>query len=250
MRIVFKAVTDKGLVRAVNQDSIFSEANEVAGLFCVADGMGGHSRGEFASQTVVEYLSAWWKTFDEDQYEKVFTKMIVSLRKCIEKANAAIRKAIEPKEICGTTLTVIFIYRDIYAAFYAGDSRIYLKRKKDITQISKDETWENRPDNHLSQEEKEAHRNFGKLVNAVGISDNLIVTCRTDAVKPGDIFFLCSDGVYKYCDNDVLLEEMKMLNSKDFDEKANILINHVLEGGAKDNYSFIMVKCEKTGLFK
>ncbi|MBQ0028164.1 MAG: serine/threonine-protein phosphatase [Lachnospiraceae bacterium] len=241
MKHMCTGFTDVGLKREVNQDAVFMKSDGNNGLFAVADGMGGHSHGEFASATIRDCLALWWDSFSPEYYEKDFTRMMLSLNQILEKANVDIRNSTPPGEICGSTVVVIFIYEDKYGMLTAGDSRVYTVEKRKIRQISVDETWENQPGNNLSPWAKMKHPNYGKLVNAIGSSDNFRLTSRTDLLKKGMIFVLCSDGIYKYADSKFLTKTLKHLSAARVQESLKKIRDNVYENGAKDNMSIVVV---------
>ena len=238
---MYSGLCDKGAVREVNQDSILMRSNGNIGLFAVADGMGGHSRGEFASQTIVENLDLWWSTFSEDSFSKNLGIMTTSLHQIIKKANLDIQKNIAPGEVCGSTVVVLFVYYDSYCLLTAGDSRMYSLEKRKIKQMTVDETWENQPDNMLSDSAKKKHPNYGKLINAIGISENLHISSKSDLLSKGYLFAICSDGIYKYGDEKFFKKSLKKASSVGIRTTISDIAKNVFERGAKDNMSLILV---------
>lgn len=241
MNHIYAGFTDVGLRREINQDAIFMQSDGNNGLFAVADGMGGHSHGEFASATIRDCLALWWNSFTPDYYGRDFARMMISLSQILEKANVDIRKSTPDGEICGSTVVVIFVYEDKFGMLTAGDSRVYTIEKRKIHQLSVDETWENQPSNNLSIMVKLRHPNYGKLVNAIGSSDQFRLTSRTDLLKKDMIFVLCSDGVYKYADGRFLKKTLKHLCPANLQESLKKIHDNVYENGAKDNLSIIAI---------
>lgn len=238
----YQGICDVGLQRKMNQDAVYMEADEETGLFCVADGMGGHSHGERASKEVVSALSHWWHEFRGSAYNGDFAPAFYSLQKTLVAASETIFHMSMEGEICGTTAVVLFIFRGQYGILNAGDSRVYLCSGYRVRSLTVDEVWENQPGNTLDAEEKRKHPNFGKLVNALGIAEQARISGSTDIVRPGMIFLLCSDGLYKMCSNRVIVRALRKCKRGLLDEIISRLIAQVYKGGAKDNVSIILVK--------
>ena len=254
MRLVFLGKSDIGQKREVNQDMIGMYQKDDAGLFVVADGMGGHTNGEKASQMVVAQLADWWDSFSPKIYEYEFRKMLSAVEQVIEYANKRIYEEYNRNGICGTTVVVLFIYQNRYGIIYAGDSRCYLRHcHKGLfsqggkwEQITTDEVWENRSDLSRKERKMKNHPNRGKLVNAVGIGKEIQCRVITDTVLPDALFLLCTDGLYKYCADKRLRDCIrKSKNRKDLEQSVDKLIEEVYRNGADDNISLIIVKCLK-----
>lgn len=238
----YKGVCDIGLVRTINQDAIFMAAAGEIGLFCVADGMGGHSHGERASREITDNMAGWWNDFREKDFDCDFSRMIYSLNQVLERANRNIRQQSGGREICGSTVVVLFVYRGRYGILSAGDSRIYRCDRTQVKQLTVDEVWENQINLAVSNRVKRRHPNRGKLVNAVGISEDIRITSSTDQTQPGMVFLLCSDGVYKMCPERIIVKALRECRRKVLDSVLSKLVKQVYEGGAKDNASAILIK--------
>ncbi len=235
-------ICEIGKVRETNQDSIFAASAGQAGLFVVADGMGGHSYGEKASQCITKTFEEWWENFEPEGYSGDFTKMFQALRQAAELANKEIYCKYNQGCVCGSTLTALFIYEGSYGILYAGDSRAYCLSGSRFRQLTVDEVWENQTG--LTQEEKK--RNWdschGRLLNAVGIKEKLECRIFTDSVQPETIFLLCSDGLYKYCSMWHLKQQLKKAKrTGKMEECMGRLLDRVLAGQAKDNISIVLV---------
>lgn len=238
----YSGVCDIGQKRTVNQDAVFMAANGETGIFCVADGMGGHSHGERASGEIVRELEVWWENFREEDYNGEFSRMMFTLNQVLERANEAIYKMGNAQEICGTTVIVLFIHCGKYGVLSAGDSRIYLCRCLRVEQLTVDEVWENQIDLSLSEQEKRLHPNCGKLVNAIGIAKEARITSVTNLTQAGSIFMLCSDGLYKMLPERSLRRYLKKCRRYPLDAMADKMLRDVYDRGAKDNVSVILVK--------
>lgn len=240
--MVYQGICEVGLQRKINQDAVYMVADGENGLFCVADGMGGHSHGERASKEVVSALSLWWQEFRESSYSGGFSAAFYSLRQTLAAASKRIFYMSAEGEVCGTTAVVLFIFRGQYGILNAGDSRVYLCSGFRVRSLTVDEVWENQPSNTLGSEEKRKHPNFGKLVNALGIAEQAHISGSTDIVRPGMVFLLCSDGLYKMCSECVIVRALRKCRKGSIDEIKNRLISQAYKGGAKDNVSVILIK--------
>lgn len=238
----FAARSDAGKVRMINQDAIFAANNREAGIFLVADGMGGHSHGEKASQLIAGKMEEWWSCFLPENYNNDFMRMIIGLKQAVQQANRQIFEEYNKRDICGSTIALLFIYKRFYGILFAGDSRIYAYHKWTFRQITTDEVWENQPG--LLPFEKQEHwdRCHGRLYNAVGIRKEMQCRIVTDIWKPGMVFLICSDGLYKYCSKPLLKKYLKQASRKKIPHIcADALWNSVCETEAGDNISMILV---------
>ena len=246
MKIFYSGVCDSGLKRKNNQDSICMYLNKIeeAGLFVVADGMGGHAEGETASRTITDKLREWIHYFSADVYQGKFSKMMQSLENKIEEINREIFFKYNQTQICGSTCILLFIYKDNYGIINVGDSRIYKKAGWKIKSLMKDDVWENKLDVKEKYTKKEIlnHKNYGKLLQAVGIRENMSLASKTDLLKQGDIFLLCSDGLYKFCKERDIQRILKRASEDNLKDSVNSLMAKCYEAGARDNVSIIIVK--------
>lgn len=244
MRLEAAGKSDIGLKREINQDAFCIFYSDEAGLFAVADGMGGHVNGEKASQRVIGELSRWWHSFLPESYGFEFRKMLEAIEQVIEYTNGCIYTEYNQKEICGTTVTVLFIYKNSYGVIYAGDSRCYLYQKKRWEQITIDEVWENQSNISDAERAMKNHPNRGKLVNAVGVKKNIQCRVITDMILPDAVFVLCSDGLYKFCTDRFMRNCIKSCRDKsEMEQAVDKLINRIYQNGAGDNISVVIVKC-------
>ena len=237
-----------GLVRSVNQDRILLLSHQELLLFVVADGMGGHSDGERASQAIIDRLQEWWQVIDKGQEIEDFFKLVEAIKREIEQVNWLLYNTYKDRDICGSTVSILLIYKQQYAIFHVGDSRIYKLEKRTLTQITIDEVWENdiRTRKKFSAYEIDRSHKRGKLINAIGTAPQLMMTIKTDCLKEDMVFFLCSDGFYKMVKQRYLCKILKALR-KGFPLQWGIgqLMSKVYQSGAKDNVSIIIVRASK-----
>ncbi len=240
MTITFSEFTSTGLVRKNNQDNILSATKDNFGLFAVADGMGGHFGGEIASGRLIEALKKWWIEFIANFAE--FDICISELKSIITEINHSIYNEFSKSgKICGTTLALIFIYEDKYLLINIGDSRIYSLRKRVFAQESVDHVFskEAKLSGKLTDEEINVHKNKNKLTSAVGCKEKFKMNIKTAPLEASS-FFICSDGVYKYCSERNIKRFIKCNNSNKLKKSVQTVINR---NGANDNYSYIKIDC-------
>ena len=236
--------TDVGLKREINQDSYTILESGNIGLYVVADGMGGHSHGELASAKLVSDLTDYWEECKKEGFSGSFPDLVDGISAAAEESNRRIFHLYNRDAICGTTLVVLLIYEDYFAVFSVGDSRIYTKKGLKLTQLTFDDIWDNQPEvkEKLSQQEIRENANHGKLMHAVGIRESINVHVNTGQWVKNQKFIVCSDGVYKYCNE----KKMKKIffsdcGKNDFETIGKKLTEEVMNNGAKDNLTFILI---------
>lgn len=236
--------SDIGKIRKINQDAFGIYQKEDSGLFVVADGMGGYADGEKASQAVVAELSKWWDSFSPAQFGNEFQRMMTAIEQTIQYANEIIFKQYNQNSICGTTVTVLFIYKNFYGIVHAGDSRCYLLQGKKWDLLTVDEVWENQSQISARERMMKNHPNRGKLINAIGVGEHVRCRIVTDVVPADSVFMLCTDGVYKFCEDRILKKYARKCKDKYTAEQAiDRLTDTVYKNGAKDNMTIIAVSC-------
>ena len=242
MEIECLGLCETGLVRKVNQDSIFLKLNDYAGIFVVADGMGGHSHGEIASQMITKTMEEWWNHFSEEKFDWDFEKMIQSIRGSLSYANREIYQNYNQNMVCGSTLAILFFYKDRYAVLHAGDSRVYLE-DQGFGCITVDDVWQNQPGLKAEDKRDTSNPKYGHLTNALGIFDKLKICVQIGELGEGMVFLLCSDGLYKMCDEKLIQESLVHIQEHDsMQQKAQELKNEVYNNGARDNLAIVLVK--------
>lgn len=178
------AATDAGPVRDTNQDRYFMSPQ--TGIWAVADGMGGHSRGEEASQLIVDVLAAI-------EPAATMGAALQSVRVAVNRANAdLVRGSRKSGQISGSTIVVLIVRQHEWAVLWAGDSRAYLLREGTLMPLSRD---------HAVAEEIVAGGS-AQLTRAVGGHEALKLDVAIGDLRPGDRFMLCSDGLYNVVDDE------------------------------------------------
>ena len=239
--IQYSYFCERGSFREVNQDSVFADTDGRYGIFCVADGMGGHENGEIASRIVTRNVEVFWKQFKDGKMRECFETAISALETAVAEANREIYFKYNQSSVCGSTVVILFIFKRRYVVISAGDSRVYICKRKELNQITIDDVWENGPEQcAIPTDELKHSPKFGKLTNAVGTRETIEVSRQTHYLSGGTVFLLCSDGVHKYCPINVLSRIMNE-SKGNTSESAERLKNIVYEHGAKDNLSAVIV---------
>ena len=119
-----------------------------------------------------------------------------------------------------------------------GDSRIYRCNRKGARPITRDDVWENRPGADAGSD------NAGKIISALGAYERLEYSCATDKVHMGEVFLLCSDGIYRFVEEDTLKSVLQRMYRSLFLTKGAVerLVKTAVDNDTKDNYSLIAVK--------
>ncbi len=244
-KILSYARTDPGLCRNINQDAIGGFVNGKMGLFIVADGIGGHSHGEIASNAVISAFEEFWQRIMNTGKPPEFGILTDMVQQVLYQVNQKIYMQYNKNNICGTTAVVLLIKNNQYAIFSVGDSHIYTLQKRKLVLKTVDDVWDNLPEtmNHYTAKEIAENPNRGKLTQAVGISENMNIHVCTARIETGQAFLLCSDGLYKYCEDRLIKKTLKQTRSEKAAQLAiENMIHRVFSKGAPDNISAIFVK--------
>lgn len=241
-------VSHTGNRRKNNQDRILFRTGQCNGVACallaVADGMGGLSCGEKASAIVVELLAHWWDSFPfgEEETQKIGD----ALDAVIYEAHRRIYDLSEEiGEKMGTTLSLLYLQQDRYLIKQIGDSRVYCLEGSQLRQMTADQTWGNRmvASGVMSEEEARCHRQWGALVNALGISPELEIVTSIGTAPEGSCFLVCSDGFYR----EASLEHLEVCLQTGSPQSAlEQLEKQVLARAAADNLSAILCRLVKS----
>ena len=239
LRSTTGAGTHEGRVRDHNEDSWF--AAEEQGLWAVADGMGGHEGGEWASAVVVDQLR-------ELGLAGAFDECCEQIAEAIHAANRLIfAEALKRGKQMGTTAVILFVRARRFAVLWVGDSRAYLLRDGVLHQISKDHTQiqEMLDRGLLDPSEAEKHPMRHILARAVGVTEAMEVDVIVDDIEAGDTFLLSSDGLHCCVgQNDI----RSILGGSSPDVIATKLVEMSLDHGAPDNVTVVAVRFREATL--
>ena len=228
--------TDVGRVRHINEDAFLD--SEEQRLWVVADGLGGHSRGDYASSAVVEQLRAFPR---QNSVLANLQDMESRLQVAHEKCRTAFRKH-RP----GTTVAAMLAHGNYCFLLWAGDSRVYRLRDNELEQLTEDHSvaQEKFARGELTREEMANHHSAHVLTRSVGVQKTLRLDMRYSPVQGGDRYLLCSDGLY----NPVEFDDIRAALGQGSPEQAcRSLVNLALEGGGRDNITVVIVDASQTG---
>ncbi len=235
------SVTNIGRKRKLNQDYVYTSEEAVGhlpNLFIVADGMGGHKAGDYASKLAVS-------TMVEEIAESEERKPESLLRKAIEAANTVVKKSAEKSlelEGMGTTVVAAAFEGRTLSVANVGDSRLYVVGSRGIRQITRDHSWveEMVRRGGLGREEARNHPDKNIITRAVGAEDYVKIDFFSVELEEGDMILMCTDGLTNMLDD----EEIRMIldGARDIVEKAEELVRRANENGGKDNISVVVIE--------
>ncbi|MBJ7341936.1 protein phosphatase 2C domain-containing protein, partial [Mycolicibacterium sp.] len=226
----YAARSDRGLVRANNEDSVYAGAR----LLALADGMGGHAAGEVASQLVIAALAH----LDDDEPGG---DLLSQLNSAVHEGNSAIAAHVEADpelEGMGTTLTAILFAGNRLGLVHVGDSRGYLLRDGELTQITKDDTFVQTlvDEGRITADEAHSHPQRSLIMRAL-TGHEVEPTLTVREAHAGDRYLLCSDGLSDPVSFDTIHEALQISNVTD---SADRLIEMALRGGGPDNVTVVV----------
>lgn len=231
------ARTDPGKVRARNEDAFLYCPEQ--GLWVVADGMGGHQRGDVASQLIVASLA-------ELPAQGGFDERVKGLRQCLHWLNRRLGQELtvtaeRHDSIMGSTVVALLLEGNRAACIWAGDSRCYLWRGQRLYQLSRDHSLQQQliDEQQMSVEQARAHPAANALTRAVGASEQLTLEVLELQVYPGDAFLLCSDGLYQGLSSDALGNALSLASPH---VALQRLLDGALRGSARDNMTAVVIR--------
>ncbi len=235
------SMTHIGRRRDMNQDYMYTSTTPVGSLpnlFVVADGMGGHNAGEYASRftvdKVVEVIS------QNGQQEPV-----AAMKEALTEANSQLLEeagADPSKSGMGTTVVAATVIGDLLHVANIGDSRLYVIDHEAIRQITRDHSLVEEMV-RLGEMDKAAakvHPDKNIITRAIGVTRELAVDFFEVELRPEDMILLCSDGLTNMVEDEEIKEIV--LEQKNIVEKAEKLINTANENGGKDNITVILIE--------
>lgn len=234
------SVTDVGQKRQVNQDYVYASEEPVGNLpnlFVVADGMGGHNAGDFASSFAVQTLV---RTILEDENQNP----IKIIRHAVEEANC---KVLEESKLhaemsgMGTTMVLVTIIDDYAYVANVGDSRLYLIEDQ-ILQITKDHSLVQEMVRRglITKEEAKEHPDKNIITRVLGIGPEIEVDFFDIHLKENSVLLLCSDGLSNMVSDEDIWRIVS--TSREMKEAGMRLVSLANENGGKDNIAVVLVQ--------
>ena len=220
------AATDIGKQRKRNEDAVLNRPD--AGLWVIADGMGGYQAGDVASELVVSAL-------ENTAYTDNLEVNIGKVANCLQLVNTDLRNLAEQSRddiIIGSTVVVLIARQRRCAVLWAGDSRLYRLRNQQLQQLTKDHC----PDD-VSVADVWSVKTSNEITRAVGADEALELDCKITDICEGDLFLLSSDGL----DSEVSPKEIEQILLSYAPEKiVDVLLELALQRGARDNVSIVL----------
>ena len=241
------SVTDPGMVRDINEDYVFV-ADEPVGflpnLFIVADGMGGHQAGDFASKYSVDTIRRELSRTKEQDIEK-------ALLSAIEIANKEIiKKSADDDRLkgMGTTIIVATIVSQMMYFANVGDSRLYLLNRG-IVQLTKDNSLveEMVRLGGIKPEEAKHHPDKNIITRAIGAKAEIEVDFYEHRLNQGDIILICSDGLTDMVEDEEIFYLIQ--SGRDIVESGELLLNAAKTNGGVDNIGIILIDPNENEVF-
>jgi PPM family protein phosphatase len=256
MRFESFAASDTGQVRQLNEDSLV--ANEQEGVFLVADGMGGLSKGDVASRIAVETVNRFikesraeditWPIKPQDQYSMEENRFLAA----ISLANWSVYSEFlrdERNTAMGTTMVGLLVDRQAAVITNIGDSRIYLIRNDTLQQVTEDHSlvMEEVRKGTMTPEEARLHPQRHVINRALGIAESARVDISSIELQEGDLFLLCSDGLSDMLTDEELLAIIRSNPAGALSELAEQMLRAANDRGGKDNISLVLVRFHDVG---
>ncbi|MFE3542076.1 PP2C family protein-serine/threonine phosphatase [Nocardia sp. NPDC059177] len=226
----YTARSDRGLVRGNNEDSVYAGAR----LLALADGMGGHAAGEVASQLMIAALAH----LDDDEPGQ---DILGKLDRATRSGNAAIADHVEAEpelDGMGTTLTAILFAGGKLGMVHIGDSRAYMLRDGELSQITRDDTFVQSlvDEGRITPEQAHTHPQRSLIMRAL-TGNEIEPTLIMREARAGDRYLLCSDGLSDVVSDETIGNTMREGST---DECADRLIELALRSGGPDNVTVVV----------
>jgi protein phosphatase len=254
MKINVSGLTDKGLARANNEDNL--AIDEAIKLMVVCDGAGGQATGEVASKMAVEVIKGQMQVYAKGNYKlpsseknPKYGDITNCLMNSIKTANQAIYEAAKnyPQNMGMATTCVCAILGDNKVSYaHVGDSRLYIIREGIIQQLTSDHSLVNEQLKRglITEEQAEAAAYKNILTRALG-QDELEVDLAEIDGQPGDRLLLCSDGLTRMLNDDLIIETLK--SEQDPGLACQKLVDLANSLGGMDNITVIIANLEQNG---
>jgi protein phosphatase len=249
------ARSDVGRKRQINEDAYFRD--DAKGFYVVADGVGGHNKGEIASREAVDQLTSWVYGAAKD-LDRLVERVLNGDAECVWEIRRLLESGVKSacymvfgmaeldpeKKGMSTTLSALLICAGYAFAVHVGDSRVYRVRKESVLQITEDHTLINYKVKHGMMTKAEAEKASGKnvITRAVGHKDYVQVDTADIDIAPGDRFLLCSDGLHGYFETD--REVAELCADGELEECAEAAVALANQRGGKDNITAVVIEVQ------
>jgi serine/threonine protein phosphatase PrpC len=243
-------LTHVGRQRQHNEDAFLVEGD--AGLFLVADGMGGHAAGEIASRIAVDSITEFILHTKEDDgtwphaYDEHFKRSTNRLMAAVRMANTRVLEAMrKDARLRGMGTTVVACLADdtTVSVAHVGDSRAYMVREGQLSRITNDHSWvfEQVQAGMLTEAEAEKHPLRNVITRALGGALQVAPDASEIEAKPGDVFLLCSDGLTGMVPESEI-QRIVTASGGDLEKACQELIDAANERGGLDNVTAVLIE--------
>lgn len=230
-------ITDVGAARSVNEDALLE--NSAAGIWLVADGMGGHAAGDVASRLIAQ-------AFEEISPPATLAAFVELVETRLTQVNQRLlqlsREQLDNQTIGSTVVALLALGRFV-AVLWVGDSRGYRLRGQQLEMIIQEHTQAEElvEKGVLDPKDAENHPTFNVLTRAVGAQTDLHVDVDVFEARSGDLYLLCSDGLNKGIGDEKIVE---LIDPSDLTGSVNRLVDSAISGGSRDNVTAVLVHAE------
>lgn len=237
----YSILTDIGRMRSQNQDAVFATEETIGSLpnlFVVADGMGGHKAGEYASSQAIALAKREIASDTGSEPVQIINQGITAANKSIyEEATQD-----EDKYGMGTTMVAATLLEDHLCVANVGDSRLYVYRDGQLSQITQDHSvvGEMVRKGEMPKEEARSHPKRNLITRAVGAEAEVRVDFFDETLQAGDLVLMCTDGLTSMVEESEI--EEVLAGSGQVADKVAKLVDLANDHGGKDNITVIVIE--------
>jgi serine/threonine protein phosphatase PrpC len=233
------SITHTGMVRKLNEDACLELV--ARGIWAVADGMGGHAAGDYASQSIVETLARLPEPAS-------LGEAVSAVRDSLQRVNARLTEEARKRreQVIGSTVVVLLAFGSHAVVVWAGDSRLYRYRPDGLQQLTRDHSQveELVAQGLITRQQAQRYPGSNVITRAVGVMDPLELDSEMFDVQEGDIFLLCSDGLYNEVSDNEIREALAV---GDCQYSCKLLVERALAHGARDNVTVVVARALDEG---
>lgn len=235
--VTTSSMSHTGSVRQNNEDALL--AMPESGLWAVADGMGGHEAGGYASQCIIQHLSQTASHYRGNA-------LVNEIPRALESANTEIYRYAQQhtnQKLAGSTIALLVMESENYHCFWSGDSRCYLLRNQRFIALTRDHTEAAQliARGLLTPAQAENSKEANTLTDAIGVDQTPRIDYVHGHIYEEDRFLLCTDGLNKVFSDTTLAQ---LILQDDIDQLNQHFLHHALEAGAPDNLTSIIVNID------
>lgn len=224
--------TSSGKVRPRNEDAFLDRPEQ--GIWLVADGMGGHPCGDLASQLIVDSIA-------DMACPGSLGRRVAEVRDRLDEVNQMLVQDGLQTGLTGSTVVALLIEGPRAVCMWAGDSRCYLWRERRLYQLSRDHSLLEQliSARNMCPQQAARHPQAHALTRAVGGDERLSLELIELDVRQGDVFVLCSDGLYQAVDHRIMSSALSITSPR---IAVDLLCEHAMRGAALDNLTAIVIR--------